>query len=181
MPYNKAACDSSSYNYASGRLDHQTYYAALDVDREDCNDLVLDQAFGIWFDEAVIRFGWLGGNPQAISDGARSHVWDWPKHRVADVESEANANQTKLKSGQVFHHQLAAEAGLDFEDELLKAAEAYGVTVDVLRSRLLDVVLPIPQQMVKPTDMAKPTPIGAAATAVVNRVNGHHLNGVGHG
>jgi hypothetical protein len=24
MPYNKAACDSSSYNYASGRLDHQT-------------------------------------------------------------------------------------------------------------------------------------------------------------
>ena len=25
MPYNVAACNSSSYNYASGRLDHQTY------------------------------------------------------------------------------------------------------------------------------------------------------------
>ena len=26
LPYNIAACNSSGYNYASGRLDHQTYY-----------------------------------------------------------------------------------------------------------------------------------------------------------
>lgn len=181
MPYNKAACDSSSYNYASGRLDHQTYYAALDVDREDCNDLVLDPVFSLWFDWAVMRFGWLGGRPEAISLGARSHVWDWPKHRVADVESEANANQTKLRSGQAFHSQLFAEQGLDFEDEIAKAAEAYAVDPDELRRRLLDVSLPIPQQMIKPTDVKQTPAITQAVSAIANRINGHSTNGVGHG
>lgn len=146
MPFNKAACDSSSYNYASGRLDHQTYYAALDVEREDGNDLVLDPLFSVWFDLAVVRFGWLGGNPEAIGPGAKLHLWDWPKHRVADVEAEANANQTKLKSGQAFPHSLFSDAGLDFEDELEKAATSFGVDVPKMRKRLLDVLYPEQQQ-----------------------------------
>jgi hypothetical protein len=29
MPYNIAACDSSGYNYASGRLDHQAFFKAI--------------------------------------------------------------------------------------------------------------------------------------------------------
>src|SRR5690606_37506695 len=37
MPRNKAAADSSDYNYASGRLDHGTYYDSLDVQRRDCD------------------------------------------------------------------------------------------------------------------------------------------------
>jgi capsid protein len=184
MPKNKAMCDSSDYNYASGRLDHQTYYAALDVDREDCNDSVMDPAFSVWFNAAIVQFGWFGGDPRGIN--LPSHVWDWPKHRVADVESEANASQTKLKSGQAFHPQLFAEAGLDFEDELTKAAEAYGVPADELRRRLLDVVLPIPQQMVKPADQkpldSKPaTPAAVAVAALAGRLNGHSLNGAAHG
>ena len=73
---------------------------------------------------------------------ARSHLWDWPKHRVADVESEANAIQTRLKSGQAMIHQIYADAGLDFEDELAKAAVALRITEDELCERLLDVILP---------------------------------------
>ena len=33
IPYNVAACNSSGYNYASGRLDHQTYYKSIRVDQ----------------------------------------------------------------------------------------------------------------------------------------------------
>ncbi len=33
MPANKARCDSSGYNFASGKLDHGTYYGAIDVER----------------------------------------------------------------------------------------------------------------------------------------------------
>jgi capsid protein len=180
MPYNKAACDSSSYNYASGRLDHQTYYASLDVEREDCNDLVLDPLFDAWFDLAVIRYGWLGGNPDAITAGAREHLWDWPKHRVADVESEANANETRLQSGQVFLHQIFTDAGMDFEDELLKASVSFGVTVEELRQRLLDVTYPpaptpAPAQ---PTTPASDTPVAAAVNRIVGQLNG---NGAHHG
>ncbi len=176
MPFNKAACDSSSYNYASGRLDHQTYYAALDVERADCDELVLDPLFRTWFDLAVLRFGWLGGNPDAIGEGAREHLWDWPKHRVADVEAEANANDTKLKSGQIFHHQLATDAGMDFEDELEKAAVAYGVTSDELRKRLLDVTLP-KEQKPKPGNSGATDEAMAALAANLNgRANGHVHN-----
>lgn len=178
MPFNKAACDSSSYNYASGRLDHQTYYSSLDVDREDCNDQVLDRLFETWFSFAVMRFGWMGGDPDLITAGAREHLWDWPKHRVADVEAEANAIETRLQSGQVFLHQIFTDSGLDFEDELEKAAESFGVTPDELRQRLLDVTLPPPKQQLPPA--AIPTRDSAVA-AVLNRVNGHtngvHVNG----
>lgn len=178
MPRNKAACDSSSYNYASGRLDHQTYYAALDVEREDCNSLVLDRLFNVWFDVAISRFGWLGGNPEAVGPGARVHTWDWPKHRVADVEAEANANKTKLTSGQIFPHRLFADAGLDFDDEVAKAVESFGVPEEELRRRLFDVMLPPPKNEASPSRVPAPVP---AADAVLSRLNGHShaVNGNG--
>lgn len=176
MPYNKAACDSSSYNYSSGRLDHQTYYASLDVERADANDLVMDPLFEPWFDLSVVVFGWLGGNPDAVGPGAREHLWDWPKHRVADVESEANANKTALQSGQAFPHQLFSEAGLDFEDELSKAATSYGVDVDEMRQRLLDVTLPRPQQPAAPSgESVTPDAMRSAVADFMRRAyqNGH--------
>jgi capsid protein len=168
MPYNKAACDSSSYNYASGRLDHQTYYAALDVDREDCNDTVLEPLFSLWFDMAIRRFGWLGGNPDIVGRQARIHTWDWPKHRVADVQAEASANETKLKSGQVFPHRLMADGGLDFDDEVEKAALTFGVDEAVVRQRLFDVLLPPPKVPAAPAGEAAQ----GAVAAVLNRLNG---------
>lgn len=185
MPYNKAACDSSSYNYASGRLDHQTYYGALDVERKDGNTLVLNKVFRVWFDLAIARFGWLGGDPDAVGAAARFHLWDWPKHKVADVEAEANANQTKLKSGQIFPHTLFTDAGLDFEDELDKASKTFGISVDELRKRLLDVVLPEPNQGGAPGQQpSTKDAVAAILRDLTNRnghANGHALNGVGHG
>lgn len=142
MPYNKAACDSSQYNYASGRLDHQTYYGHLNVDRADGNDLALDKIHKVWMDDAILRFGWLGGDPLVVGPAARFHLWDWPKHMVADVESEANANDTQLRSGQTFPHLLFADAGLDFDDEVEKAAQSLGVDQAEIRKRILDVILP---------------------------------------
>ena len=146
MPYNKAACDSSSYNYASGRLDHQTYYGQLDVDRDDCEDCVLDPMFAAWFEAAVQAYGWLGGNPDAIGDGAMMHEWDWPKHQVADIGSEADASDKRLKNGTT---SIAAEmiaSGLDPEDELIKTAESNGLTVD--QQRQVNFLLNLPQHVI---------------------------------
>lgn len=175
MPRNKAACDSSSYNYASGRLDHQTYYGGLDVEREDGNDLVLDPLFAVWFDLAIVTFGWLGGNPEAVSAGARVHLWDWPKHQVADVDTEANANQTKLRSGQIFHPQLFSEQGRDFEDDVADAASKFGVSPEEFRKRLLDVTLP-------PAKEEPPAGAAPKLKVAANRLNGHApvLNGAAH-
>lgn len=146
MPYNKAACDSSSYNYASGRLDHQTYYASLDIDREDCRDTVLDPMFSVWWEMAVVAYGWLGGNPAALSDGAMEHSWDWPKHQVADIQAEANANDKRLKNGSDSLAHTYSAAGQDYEDELESQARANGVTVE--QQRTINMLLNLPQHVV---------------------------------
>jgi capsid protein len=146
MPRNKAMCDSSSYNYASGRLDHQTYYSHLDVDREDCNDLVLDPLFAVWFNSAVRTYGWLGGDPDAISEGAKSHIWDWPKHRVADIVSEATANKTKLETGEESLANLYATNGRDYADDVAKEAEANGIKFE--QQQQINMLRNMPQHLI---------------------------------
>ena len=133
IPYNLAACDSSSYNYASGRLDHQTYFIALDVEREDANDLVLDPLFDLWWEEAVLTFGWNAdpGRPP-------THLWDWPKHPVADIVAENSAKDTRLRNGSTYPSQIYSEEGRDFEDELPKMAQDYGIPPEAMRQILLN-------------------------------------------
>jgi capsid protein len=139
IPYNLAACDSSSYNYASGRLDHQTYFLALDVEREDANDLVLDPLFALWWQEACLAFGW---NADPFSPPP--HKWDWPKHPVADLKAEAIASDTKLRNGSLYPSQVYADAGKDFEDELPKMAADYGVSPDEMRQILREATFGAP-------------------------------------
>jgi len=146
MPLNKAACDSSSYNYASGRLDHQTYYGGLDVDREDCNDMVLDPLFETWLELAVLAYGWFGGDPSLLNTDALPHVWDWPKHQVADIESEASANDKRLKNGTTSLTATYSDSGMDYEDELAKTAAANGVTVE--QQRQINMLLNLPQHVI---------------------------------
>ena len=57
MPYNIAACNSSGYNYSSGRLDHQTYYKSIRVDQAHCEMVVLDRILAAWLAEAAKVFG----------------------------------------------------------------------------------------------------------------------------
>lgn len=120
MPFNKAACDSSTYNYASGRLDHQTYYGALDVQREDGNDLVLDPLFDMWWQEAVLAYGW-----NADPNNPPTHTWDWSEHQAADVTSEAAAADQRLRNGSLSLSQYYAEKGEDFDDVLPDMANDY--------------------------------------------------------
>jgi capsid protein len=181
MPFNKAACDSSDYNYASGRLDHQTYYAALDVEREDCNDLVLDPLFEMWFNLAVKAFGWLGGDPSAIGPAARFHLWDWPKHRVADVEAEANANETRLESGQVSLRRLYSDQGLDLEDEIAEMATTFGVDETAVRQRLFDVLLPPAAQPAASNPESVEDAVAAMLRRVQLRQEGLHAKTNGNG
>ena len=51
VPYNIAAGNSSGYNYASGRLDHQTYYKAIKVDQSFMEAVVLDRVLETWMRE----------------------------------------------------------------------------------------------------------------------------------
>ena len=59
MPFNIAAGNSSGYNYASGRLDHQTYYKAIRVDQARLAIQALDRIFAAWIREAILIEGFL--------------------------------------------------------------------------------------------------------------------------
>ncbi len=129
MPFNVASGDSSKYNYASGRLDHLSYNLALDVERDDCEDQVLEVLFPLWHEEATLRFGWP-------ADLLPVHSWGWPRHPIIDVQTEAEANDVKLNDGQTTLSQIYSEGGLDFEDQIEQAARDFGVTPDVMRGAI---------------------------------------------
>lgn len=170
MPYIVAACDASGSNYATGRLDHQNYYAALDTDRADADRQVLNVMFRIWFDAAVRFYGWLGGSPESLTAAARSHDWAWPKHRVIDEATEADSRDKRLKNGSMSLAQVYDDDGSDYEDEVVKQAAANGITPE--QQRQINLLLNVPQAAlpfvaqalgIQPPQPAgqKPAPAGA--------------------
>lgn len=133
MPYNKAACDSSQSNFASGQLDHIPYYAGVDVQREDANDLVLDVLFAQWWREFVLVNELFDQDPTDPPD----HQWDWPEHKVANEEARASARDRNLKNGSMSFGEAASEEGVDFEERIVTMASDYGLSVDEMRDVLL--------------------------------------------
>jgi len=117
MPFNIAACNSSSYNYASGRMDHQTYYKSIRVDQAQCEAVVLDRILTAWLAEAGRVLDELPALEQT------GHQWFWEGHEHVDPAKEASAQAQRLTSNTTT---LAAEyacLGRDWEAELNQRAK----------------------------------------------------------
>jgi capsid protein len=137
MPYNIAACNSSSYNYASGRLDHQTYFKSLRVEQLHCEVVVLDRILGAWLREAQLSLG-LGD----LGELARvPHQWFWEGREHVDPAKEASADDTRLGNGTLSLPSYWARQGRDWETEQAAQAASLGLTVEELRRRLADKLL----------------------------------------
>jgi len=113
MPFNVAAGNSSGYNYASGRLDHQTYFKSIRVEQADCDREVLDHILAAWIEEArlIAEFSSLGGDPVA-------HQWFWDGTEHVDPAKEANAQGTRLANHTTTLAAEYARQGKDWENEL---------------------------------------------------------------
>ena len=118
MPYNIAACNSSGYNYASGRLDHQTYYKSIRVEQSHCETVVLDHILWAWLAEAVKVFQPALGQ---LDDAA--HQWFWDGHEHVDPAKEASAQATRLQSNTTTLAAEFARQGKDWETELRQRAK----------------------------------------------------------
>ena len=133
MPFNVAAGNSSGYNYASGRLDHQTYFKSIRIEQAQIERVVLDRIFDAWLDEAVLVEGLL---PQSMRmrDASRNHQWFWDGTEHVDPAKEANAQATRLSSRTTSLAREYAKQGLDWEAELRQIAkerelmESLGIT-----------------------------------------------------
>jgi len=123
MPYNIAACNSSDYNYASGRLDHQTYDRAISVDRSDIEIVALDPIAAAWMAEAVLIEKLLPQSWRLM--GATlppRHAWFWTNRPHVDPSKEANAQETRLRNNSTTLAHEYALMGKDWEQELRQRA-----------------------------------------------------------
>lgn len=114
MPYNVAAGNSSGYNYASGRLDHQTYYKAIKVDREYIERVVLDRIFEAFYREYALA--------ERLPKDVPAHIWIWDGTEHVDPAKEANAQAVRLANLTTTLAAEYARAGKDWEAEVRQIA-----------------------------------------------------------
>lgn len=113
MPYNVAACNSSGYNYASGRLDHQTYDRSIDVERGDLRMAVLDRILAAYMDEYAARKGMTADDLAEFAD----HEWYFAGRGHVDPNKEANADNVRFVNGSLTMAAYYAKQGKDWKRE----------------------------------------------------------------
>ncbi|MDR1493054.1 MAG: phage portal protein [Planctomycetaceae bacterium] len=123
VPVNILTGDSSRHNYASGRLDHQTFFKSIRVEQSHCERVVLNPLFEIWYREAL-RVGLLTP-PKATKEfyemiPASYFFWDGMEH--VDPVKEAKAATARIQSHVSNLATECAKAGLDWEDVLVQAS-----------------------------------------------------------
>jgi lambda family phage portal protein len=143
MPFNVAAGNSSSYNYASGRLDHQTYFKSLRIDQSRMELVVLDRILAAWLDEAV-----LVGDLLPVDQGPFMnwpHQWFWDGHEHVDPAKEANAQATRLASHTTTLADEYARRGQDWETQLRQRAKEIALMQELGLSPVSSTSQPIPE------------------------------------
>ncbi len=89
MPFNVAAGNSSGYNYASGRLDHQTYFKSIRVEQSQMARTILDRILYAWLREAILIEGYLPNSLRTL-DSSFEHQWFWdgqPSHLACQLRN----------------------------------------------------------------------------------------------
>lgn len=117
MPFNVAAGNSSGYNYASGRLDWQTYFKSIRVDQSYMERVILDRVFDAWFREYQLS------KPVEFDGFELTHTWFWDGIEHVDPAKEASAQQTRLGNLTTSLAAEYAKQGKDWEVELRQIAK----------------------------------------------------------
>jgi lambda family phage portal protein len=123
MPFNVAAGNSSGYNYASGRLDHQVYFKSIRVEQHQLQLAVLDRILKAWLNEAVLVEGLLPQSLRTIARALPEHAWFWDGVEHVDPAKEANAQATRLANHTTTLAVEFARQGRDWEQELRQRAK----------------------------------------------------------
>ena len=134
MPFNVAAGNSSGYNYASGRLDHQTYYKSIRVDQAQLGLVVLDRVLWAWLDEAILISDLLPLWIRTAAFGELAHQWFWDGMEHVDPAKEATAQATRLSNHTTTLAYEYARQGRDWENALRQRAKE----LSLIRSLGLD-------------------------------------------
>lgn len=114
MPLNVALGSSQDYNFASGRLDHGVYHAAIRVERRRIESRILARVFAAWLREATL----LGRVPAVRLDQVAPE-WIWPAFPSGDPTKDAQADAAAFEAGtRSLRRHYAERHGTDWRTEL---------------------------------------------------------------
>lgn len=149
QPVNVVQKDSSQYSFASGKLDTLMYGVEADVERADCDELVMDKIFVAWFAEWSLLHR---GFEIPDSDRGPNHQWDWPAKPVIDAVAESSATDIELKNGSTTLRSVHSKKGEDYEDNLrVMAEDHFGDASDenVAKARLINLLKNTPAHAIQ--------------------------------
>jgi len=118
MPANIAKGNSSGYNYASGRLDHQTYFKSIRVDQSFIASTILDRLLQAWLREYFL----INPYPEYAHTWLPPHTWFWDGLMHVDPLKEAKAQAAHLENNTTTLANEYALQGKDWETELRQRA-----------------------------------------------------------
>lgn len=101
--------DSSNYNYASGRLDFQSYFRAIQNIRTRLEKEILNRIFVAWFDE--YSAGSTNRKLPAFS-------WFWDGFAHVDPVKESRSEQLDMQNGTRTIVDICAEHGKDWKKQI---------------------------------------------------------------
>ena len=128
QPMNVATGNSEGYNYASGRLDHQSFIRTMDVEQNDLGSDQLDHIFIAWWSELLLipqfaDFAEVLQKNTLRSTPIPQHEWMFPGLPHIDPNKEATAFDKLLKADGITLEQWYAKQGLDWRTQLKQTAE----------------------------------------------------------
>jgi lambda family phage portal protein len=123
VPVNIVLGDSSKHNYASGRLDHQTFFKSIRIEQSSCEQTVLFPLFDAWYRESF-RIGLFGTKYKRHENASVRRIakWFWDGLEHVDPVKEAKAAQSRISCNISNLAIECAKSGLDWEDVLKQKA-----------------------------------------------------------
>lgn len=117
MPFNLAKGNSSGYNYASGRLDHQGYHKSVNDERNVLEETILDRLLEIFenIDQIIYRDDYA-------DEMYVFHSWMWDGFGHVDPVKEAKAAVSRLSSKTTTLQEENAKEGKNWEQTLRQAS-----------------------------------------------------------
>lgn len=109
MPFAVAKGDCSKSNYASGRLDHQTYHKRIIGERNRIEHDILNRLLARFESFDKIAFASDYTNANIV------HRWMWDNWEHVDPVKEANAQQIRLANHTTTLAEECAREGKDYE------------------------------------------------------------------
>lgn len=111
MPFCLVYGDFGGSNYASGRMDFQTFYQSVKVEQRNITHKILNPILRTWLREYCL----VKGLKLDTNDIPHSWFWDGVEH--VDPSKEANATDTRLKNGTTTYAHEFSKQGKDWEKE----------------------------------------------------------------